>query len=172
MEMRPLYPKKIMEHFKKPKNMGRMRNPSGVGKVGNLLCGDVLWLYIKVRKDKSGKEIISDVKFECFGCVVAISISSILTTMMKGKTLEEALKLKKEDILKVTGSLPPVKVHCSVLATDALHEAVYDYYSRNNLPIPQDLKKEHERIKRTLKKVEERFKKYVEFQQKVMKIRS
>jgi nitrogen fixation NifU-like protein len=167
MGMRPLYPKKIMEHFKKPKNMGRMKNPSGVGKVGNLLCGDVLWLYIKVKNEK-GKEIISDVKFECFGCVVAISISSILTTMMKGKTLEEALKLKKEDILKVTGPLPPIKVHCSVLAADALHEAIYDYYSKNKLPIPEKLKREHERIKKTLEKVEERFKEYVELQKKIM----
>jgi len=171
MEMKKftLYPETIMKHFKRPKNMGKMRNPSGVGKVGNLLCGDVLWLYIKVKKGKDGKERIVDVKFECFGCVVAIGISSVLTTLVKGKTLEEALKIKKDDLLKATGPLPPIKVHCSVLAADALKEAIYDYYARNKLPIPEHLKKEHERIKKTLEKVEERFRKYVELQKEISK---
>lgn len=162
-----LYPETVVRHFRKPKNMGRMKNPSGIGKVGNLLCGDVLWLYIKVKKDEKGEESIADVKFECFGCVVAIGISSVLTTMVKGKPLEEALKLRKEDILGKTGPLPPIKVHCSVLAVDALHEAIYDYYLRNKTQIPEQLQKEHERIQKTLEKVEERFKKYVELQEKV-----
>lgn len=162
-----LYSKEVIKHFKKPKNMGRMKNPSGVGKVGNLLCGDIMWLYIKVKKDKKGKEKISDVKFECFGCVVAISISSMLTTMIKGKTLDKAIKITKNQILKKTGPLPPIKTHCSILAADALHEAIYDYLSKNKKPIPKDLQKEHERILHDLKVIEKRHKEYVKLEKKV-----
>jgi len=136
----------------------------GIGKVGNLLCGDVLWLYIKVKKDK-----IVDVKFQTFGCIVAIANSSMITTMVKGKTLDEALKIKKEDILKKLGKVPPIKVHCSILAVDALHEAIYDYFFKNKLPIPENLLKEHERIQQTLKTVEEKHKEYMEFEKKVLK---
>jgi len=166
--MLEFYSKEIMKHFKKPKNMGRMKNPSAIGKVGNPVCGDVMWLYIKVREE-GDKRIISDVKFECFGCVVAIAVTSMITTMAKGKTLEEAVKITKDDILKRAGKIPPLKVHCSVLAADALHEAIYDYYTRNGLPVPEYLKKEHERIKKTLKRVEEMFKKYVDLQKETMK---
>ena len=163
------YPKEIIRHFKHPKGLGRIKNPSAIGKAGNILCGDVLWCYIRVGKNKRGEEIIKDVRMEVFGCIVAIGISSLLTKMVKGKTIDKILELTKDDILKRAGKIPPLKVHCSVLAADALHEAIYDYYTRNGLPVPEYLKKEHERIKKTLKRVEEMFKKYVDLQKETMK---
>ena len=114
------YTKKVMECFNNPKNYGRMKNPDGVGKVGNPVCGDVMWLYIKVGKNKKGEEIIKDIKFETFGCVAAIATSTILTQMAKGKTLKEAKNIDKQKIIKSLGGLPPIKIHCSVLAASAL----------------------------------------------------
>lgn len=165
-----IYAKTIMKHFKNPKNMGRMRNPSGCGKVGNLICGDVIWLYIKVKKDKkTGKRKIVDLKFQTFGCVVAIAVSSMITSLAKGKILEEALKVTKDDILKMTGKLPGIKVHCSILADDALHEAIYDYLSKNKLPIPKELQGKHEKIQKHLKIIEERYREYVDLEKKILK---
>jgi nitrogen fixation NifU-like protein len=164
-----LYSKKIIEHFKHPRNVGKMKNPSEIGKAGNLLCGDVLWLYLKIIENKKKEKIIKKATFSSFGCIVAIANSSMITTMIKGKTLEEALKITKEDILKKLGKpLPPIKIHCSILALDALHEAIYDYYLRNKLPIPEKLQKEHERVQQTLKTIEERHKKYLELEKKVL----
>lgn len=165
-----LYSKKIIEHFKHPKNVGKMKNPSGLGKAGNLLCGDVLWLYIKVGKNKLGKKIIKKATFSSFGCIVAIANSSMITTMIKGKTLEEALKIKKDDILKKLGQpLPPIKIHCSILAVDALYEAIYDYFLKNKLPIPKKLQREHERIQKTLKIIEKRHKEFIKLEEEVLK---
>jgi len=164
-----LYSKKVIKHFKKPKNMGRIKNPSGIGKVGNLLCGDIMWLYLKVSKDKKGIEKISNVKFECFGCVVAISISSMLTDMVKGKSLDKAMKITKDYILRRTGPLPPIKTHCSVLAADALHEAIYDYLLKSKKSIPKELQKEHERIQHDLKVIEEKHKDFVKLEEDVFK---
>ena len=158
-----------MKHFLHPKNKGSIKNPSGVGKVGNLLCGDIMHLYIKIKKDKNGKERITDAKFETFGCVVAISVSSMLTTLVKGKTIEEALKITKNDILKISGKLPPIKLHCSVLAVDALSEALYDYFSKNKLQIPKELSKRHENIMRALKTIEEKHKEYLKLEEKMLK---
>jgi nitrogen fixation NifU-like protein len=166
--MSSLYSKEIVKHFKHPRGIGRLKNPSGVGEAGNLLCGDIMRCYIKLKKNKVGKEVIEDIKMQVFGCVVAIANSSLLTTMVKGKTLDEALKIKKDDLLKKLGKVPPIKIHCSILAVDALHEAVYDYYKRNNLPIPPQLEKEHEKIVRTYKEVEKRFKEFVKFQKKML----
>ena len=118
----PLYTKKIIEHFKNPKNIGKIKNPDGVGKVGNVVCGDVMWFYIKVKDNK-----ISDVKFQTFGCVVAIAVSSMLTEMVKGKKLDEAYKLTRDDVAKELGGLPAIKMHCSNLAADALKIAIDDY---------------------------------------------
>ena len=126
------YTKKVIECFKDPKNYGRMKNPDGVGKVGNPVCGDVMWLYIKVRNNKKRQEIIMDIKFETFGCVAAIATSSILTTLAKGKTLKEAMKIDKEKIINSLGGLPSVKKHCSVLAASALEAAIKDYLSKKN----------------------------------------
>ncbi|MBZ9578545.1 iron-sulfur cluster assembly scaffold protein [Patescibacteria group bacterium] len=164
-----IYSKKIMEHFKSPKNMGKMENPDGVGKVGNLICGDVIWLYIKVKEDqKTGKRKIVDLKFQTFGCVVAIAVSSIITTLAKGKTLEEALKITKDDVLKMSGKLPLIKVHCSILADDALHESIFDYLFKNKLPIPKELQERHKKIQKHLKIIEERYKEYVNLEKKIL----
>lgn len=162
------YSKLVLKHFKNPHNMGRMKTPDGIGKVGNPICGDVMWLYIKVKEDKkTKKKKISDIKFETFGCVAAISTSSMITDLAKGKTLEEAMKISREDVAKSLGGLPPIKIHCSVLASDALNEAIFDYYSKNKLPIPEELARRHEKIQQTLKTIEERHKEYLELEEKV-----
>lgn len=121
-----LYTKKVMETFKNPHNYGKIKNANGVGKVGNPVCGDVMWLYIKVDKN----EKIKDIKFETFGCVAAISTSSIVTDIARGKTIKQALKITKGDIIKKLGGLPKIKYHCSILAVDALHKAIDDYLSK------------------------------------------
>ena len=125
-----LYTEKVMETFKNPHNYGKIKNADGTGKVGNIVCGDVMWLYIKVAENKKHEEIIKDIKFETFGCVAAISTSSIITDLVKGKTIKEALKVTKDNVIESLGGLPKIKYHCSVLAVDALVEAVYDYYKK------------------------------------------
>jgi len=148
-----LYTKKVMEHFKKPHNYGKLKNYNGVGKVGNILCGDVLWLYIRVEKD-----IIKDIKFETFGCVAAISTSSVVTDLAKGKTLKDALRIDSNKVVKSLGGLPPIKIHCSLLGADALSEAIYDYLSKNKKEIPLELQKKHKRIEKEKKEIEKRYK--------------
>lgn len=157
-----MYTKKLLKHFHRPHNYGKMRNPDGTGKVGNIVCGDVMWLYIKVRKNKKGKEIIQNIKFETFGCVAAIATSSIITDIAKGKTLDDAMKIKKEQILRAVGNLPPVKIHCSVLAVDALSEAMYDYFSKNQKIIPKKLKLHHQRILEEKKIIERKYKEWTD----------
>lgn len=156
MMMNSLYTKKVMEYFLHPKNMGEIKNADGIGKVGNIVCGDVMWLYIKVKEDKrTKKKKIADIKFKTFGCAAAIATSSAITELVKGKDLEEAMALEKEHIVKSLGGLPPIKIHCSVLASDALAEAIYDYMKRNNIDIPKELAKRHERIAKEAQKVNE-----------------
>ncbi len=155
------YTSTVMEHFSKPHNYGKMKNPDGVGKVGNLVCGDVMWLYVKVAKNKAGKEIIKDIKFETFGCVAAIATSSAITDLAKGKTLEDAIAIDKQEIVQSLGGLPPIKLHCSVLAADALVEAVYDYYAKQSRAIPKELEEKHRRIKKEKDIVEEKYKDWV-----------
>ena len=156
------YSKKVLEHFRNPKNVGRINNPDGVGKAGNIVCGDVMELYIKVGKNEKGEEIIKDVKFETFGCVAAVATSSMITELVKGKILEEALGINKQEIVSSLGGLPPVKIHCSVLAADALAEAIYDYFIKNKRTISGELKKRHERIDREKKLIEEKYKGWIE----------
>ena len=128
-------------------------------------CGDVMWLYIKVGKSASGrnkgKEIISDVKFETFGCTAAIATSSMITDLAKGKTLEEALNIDKTRITESLGGLPPIKVHCSVLASDALVEAIYDYFSKKGRPISKELEDRHKHIQREKEIIEEKYKDWI-----------
>jgi len=128
-----MYTEKVMEIFKKPCNIGEMKNPDGTGKVGNPTCGDIMEIYIKVGKNKKGEDIIEDIKVKTFGCVAAIATSSILTEMVKGKTLEEAKKIGKMDIAKELGGLPPNKLHCSVLSHEALAKAIEDYEKKKKL---------------------------------------
>jgi nitrogen fixation NifU-like protein len=169
LEYKLPYPKEVIRHFRNPKNVGIIRNADGAGEAGNLVCGDVMKLYIKVKKDKNGKRKISNIKFQTFGCIVAIGVSSMLTEIVKDKTIEEAIKITKDDVLKKSGPLPPIKVHCSVLAVDALHEAIYDYLSKNKLPIPQKLKKEHKRIVKTVKKLEKQHKEYLKLEKNILR---
>lgn len=165
-----IYSKKIIEHFKRPKNVGKIKNPSGVGEAGNLLCGDLMKLYIKIGENKKKEKIIKDIRFETLGCVVAVANTSLLTTLVKGKKIEDALKIKKEDLIKRLGQpLPPFKIHCSVLAIDALREAIYDYYSKNKIKIPEKLKKHHQRIIKIKKEIEKKFKKFRALEKEILK---
>jgi len=121
------YTEKVKEHFFHPRNVGEIKNADGIGKVGNPTCGDVMAIYIKVKDDH-----IVDIKFKTFGCTAAIATSSILTEMAKGKTLDEALKITRDDVANKLGGLPAIKLHCSNLAADALREAIKDYRSKKN----------------------------------------
>lgn len=122
-----LYSKKVMEHFQNPRNVGEMENPDGIGHVGNPVCGDIMELYIKVKDD-----VIVDAKFKTFGCGAAIATSSMVTEMVKGKTVEEALKISNKAVAEALDGLPPIKIHCSVLAEEALRSAIEDYLAEAN----------------------------------------
>jgi len=139
-----MYSNKVLEHFRNPRNMGRIERADGIGKIGNPVCGDVMHVYIKV---KSGK--ISDIKFETFGCAAAIATSSMITELARGKKIEDALKVSRNDISSELGGLPPIKEHCSNLAADALAEAIYDYLVKQKLKVPDALKQRHEGIQNT-----------------------
>jgi len=141
-----MYTKKVLEHFRNPHNFGSIKNPTSVGQVGNLACGDVMKLYLKIDKNKDGQDFIKDIKFETLGCAAAIATSSVITDLAAGLTLPKALKIKNEDIIKALEDLPTVKIHCSLLAADALAEAIYNYYQQTNQPISDELEKLHQRI--------------------------
>jgi len=117
-----MYSEKVLDHFKNPRNVGEIEEADGVGTVGNPVCGDMMSIYIKVKDDR-----IDDVKFKTFGCGAAIATTSMTTELAKGKTLDEAMEITRQDVADELGGLPPVKMHCSNLAADALHEAVKDY---------------------------------------------
>ena len=121
------YSQKVMDHFANPRNVGEIKDASGVGEVGNPVCGDMMKFYIKVENN-----IIKDVKFKTFGCGAAIAVSSMVSEMAIGKTIEEALALTNEAVAKDLGGLPPNKMHCSNLGADALHKAIEDYKKRNS----------------------------------------
>jgi len=120
------YSDKVMEHFRNPHNVGEIPDASGIGKVGNPVCGDIMNLYIKVEKN-----IIVDAKFKTFGCGAAIATSSMVTDLVKGKTVEEALKVSNRAVAESLGGLPPIKMHCSVLAEEALKSAIEDYLKKS-----------------------------------------
>jgi len=119
------YSEKVMEHFRNPRNVGEIKDADGVGNVGNPICGDIMRLYIKVENG-----IITDAKFQTLGCGAAIASSSVLTELVKGKTIKEAGKLSNSEVVKALGGLPEVKMHCSVLAEQALRSAIEDYHKR------------------------------------------
>jgi nitrogen fixation NifU-like protein len=123
------YSEKVMEHFRNPRNVGEIENPDGVGKVGNPVCGDIMELYIKVDGG-----IITDAKFKTFGCGAAIATSSMVTELVKNKTIEDALKISNRAVAEALGGLPPIKMHCSVLAEEALKRALDDYRMRSAKP--------------------------------------
>jgi nitrogen fixation NifU-like protein len=131
-----IYTEKVINHFKKPHNQGQIKNADAVGEAGNPVCGDVMKIYLKIAKqktkDKRQLDIIKDVKFETLGCAAAIAVSSALTDMVKGKTIDQALKITKDQIVKDLGGLPAPKIHCSMLGVEALHAAIKNYKNKKD----------------------------------------
>jgi nitrogen fixation NifU-like protein len=127
----PVYTEKVMDHFENPRNVGEIENADGVGTVGNAVCGDIMKIYIKVEDDK-----IVDARFKTFGCGAAIATSSMTTEMVVGKTIDEALAITREQVADALGGLPPVKMHCSNLAADALHAAIKEYQCKQKGEAP------------------------------------
>lgn len=120
------YSKKVLDHFKNPRNMGQLKNPDGIGKVGNPVCGDRMVVYINIKNNK-----IQNIKFQTLGCAAAIATSSMITELARGKTLKQAEKITKKNISKALGKLPPIKEHCSNLASEALKKAIENYKKKN-----------------------------------------
>lgn len=136
------YSEKVMDHFANPRNVGEIENADGIGEVGNSKCGDIMKMYIEVNDG-----VITDVKFKTFGCGAAIATSSMATELIKGKTIDEALQLTNKAVMEALDGLPPVKVHCSVLAEEAIRSAVADYYKRQGIdpePIMGKIESAHE----------------------------
>lgn len=152
------YNKKVMKYFLHPKNVGTIKNADGIGKVGNIVCGDVMEVFIKVGKNKKNEEYIKDIKFRTLGCAAAIATSSVVTELAKGKTLKEALKITNKDIVNFLGGLPPIKYHCSLLGEEALAEAIYDYLKKNKKKIPKILELKHKQIAKAEKEFHKKFK--------------
>lgn len=125
-----LYNKKVMDHFMNPRNVGTIDDADGIGEKGNPVCGDLMKMFIKVKKE-NGTETIEDIKFQTFGCGAAVATSSMVTEMVKGKNLEEAERVSNQEVATALGGLPPIKMHCSNLAASALQEAINDYKNKN-----------------------------------------
>jgi nitrogen fixation NifU-like protein len=123
--MDSMYSEKVLEHFRNPRNMGEIKDADAEGTVGNPTCGDLMTIYLKIKNN-----VITDIKFKTFGCAAAIATSSMITELARGKTLEEALMISRDDVASELDGLPPVKMHCSNLATDALKEAIKNYRSK------------------------------------------
>ncbi|MBM3249989.1 MAG: Fe-S cluster assembly scaffold protein NifU [Candidatus Omnitrophica bacterium] len=130
------YSEKVMDHFQNPRNVGEIPDASGVGTVGNPICGDVMKMFLKIENN-----VIVDAKFKTFGCGAAVATSSMVTEMVKGKTIEEALKISNKAVAEALGGLPPIKMHCSVLAEEALRSALKDYYEKQGLAVPFEITK-------------------------------
>lgn len=126
-----MYSEKVMDHFSNPRNVGEIENASGVGTVGNAKCGDIMRIYLDINDDG----IIQDVKFKTFGCGAAVATSSMATELVKGKNVQEALQITNKAVMDALDGLPPVKVHCSLLAEEAIHAALWDYATKNNMVI-------------------------------------
>lgn len=122
-----MYTEKVMDHFTNPRNVGEIENPDGVGEVGNAKCGDIMRIYLDIEGD-----IIKDVKFKTFGCGAAVATSSMVTEMVKGKTIDEAMVISNAAVAEALGGLPETKMHCSNLAADALHEAIKNYHDKQS----------------------------------------
>lgn len=135
-----MYSEKVMDHFRNPRNVGEVENANGVGEVGNPQCGDIMKIYLNVENN-----IIKDIKFKTFGCGSAIASSSIATELVKGKTIEEAWKLTNKAVVEALDGLPPIKIHCSVLAEEAIHKAINDYRVNQGLE-PWDMETHSEHI--------------------------
>lgn len=145
-----LYSEKVMDHFMHPRNVGEMENPSGVGEVGNAKCGDIMRMYLKIDEN----DVITDVKFKTYGCGTAIASSSMATELIKGKSINEAINLSNKEVAENLDGLPPIKMHCSVLAEEAIKAALYDYQEKTghkvkgleNYEPPKDDLHDHEHM--------------------------
>lgn len=145
-----LYSEKVMDHFMHPRNVGEMENPSGVGEVGNAKCGDIMRMYLKIDEN----DIITDVKFKTYGCGTAIASSSMATELIKGKSINDAINLSNKEVAENLDGLPPIKMHCSVLAEEAIKAALYDYQEKSghkvkgleNYEPPKDDLHDHDHI--------------------------
>ena len=126
-----MYSEKVMDHFEHPRNVGELENPSGMGTVGNAKCGDIMRIYLDIDENK----VIRECKFKTFGCGAAVATSSMATELVKGKTIEEALEVTNQAVMEALDGLPPVKVHCSLLAEEAIHAALWDYAQKNGIEI-------------------------------------
>lgn len=126
-----MYSDKVMDHFQNPRNMGEIENPSGVGTVGNAKCGDIMRMFLDIDENN----VIQDVKFKTFGCGAAVATSSMATELVKGKTVQEAMQVTNKAVMEALDGLPPVKVHCSLLAEEAIHAALWDYAQKNGIEI-------------------------------------
>lgn len=135
-----MYTEKVMDHFSNPRNMGEMQDANGVGMVGNAKCGDIMQMFLKINDEG----VIEDVSFKTFGCGAAIATSSMATELIKGKSVGDALKLSNAAVVEALEGLPPQKIHCSVLAEEAVKAAIEDYYKRRGEPVPEEI--EHKRI--------------------------
>ena len=133
-----LYSEKVMDHFTNPRNVGKIEDADGVGEVGNAKCGDIMKIYLKIDEN----QIITDVKFNTFGCASAIASSSMATCLIKGKPVSEAIELSNKAVIEALDGLPPVKIHCSVLAEEAIKAAVKDYYDKNGISYDPEMFKE------------------------------
>ncbi len=132
-----MYSEKVMDHFTNPRNVGEIEDASGIGTVGNAKCGDIMQIALKIDEN----DVITDVKFKTFGCGAAIATSSMATEMVMGKSITEALQLTNKAVAEALGGLPPVKMHCSLLAEQALKEALEDFFKKNNRPLPEGFTK-------------------------------
>ncbi|RLE46004.1 iron-sulfur cluster assembly scaffold protein [Candidatus Woesearchaeota archaeon] len=150
------YTKKVMEHFMHPKNTGEIKQADSTGEAGNLACGDIIKIYLKITKNKKQEPVIKDIKFKAFGCAAAIATSSALTEIAKGKTLKKALQITNKEVIKELGGLPTMKIHCSLIGIDALKAAIYNYLKKNKKEIPEELKKEYKKIHKTIEKIKKR----------------
>jgi len=146
-----MYNEKVLEHYHHPRNVGELEDADGVGIYMSGSCGDITKFWIKVEQGK-----ITDAKYMTQGCAASIACGSALTELIKNKTIDEVLKLTKNDLLTVLDGLPEPKVHCSMLADDALKDAIRDYLTRNNLPVPQELAKKHEKLMPQIRELEKK----------------
>ena len=158
-----VYSDKVLDHFRKPHNQGRLEGYTSLGKVGNVVCGDVMWMYIKVgAAADGGAEIIEDISWETFGCTAAIATSSMVSDMAKGKTLDEAIAITNQQVAEELDGLPRPKMHCSALAADALNEAIYAHYEKQGREIPETLRKRHQHIADQRERLERRYEAFAE----------
>ncbi len=146
-----MYNETVLQHYRNPRNVGEIENADGIGIYMSDFCGDITKFWIRVVEDR-----ITDAKYKTQGCAASIACGSVLTELVKNRSIEEALKITKDDVLTSLGGLPEQKIHCSMLAEDSLKDAIRDYLSRNDLPVPQDLVEKRERLKPLLEEMKKK----------------